>query len=429
MRQSERAVLVGIVVAVAVALRWGFVATAHVPNPLRADAGEYAQYAQNLVEHGVFSLSTVEPPPPDSFRSPGYPMFLAACRLLGGSGTWLGWVIGLQVVMGGLTVLAAFGLARSCLGFTPALLAAALTALSPHLVASSAYVLTECCTAFLLTSGLWLLARAWTRGAIALVAAAAVLSAAALTNETWGIVPALAAFVVWRHQGWRRAAVVVLVGGLLPSAWMVRNQGQELARTGAQRVVASISHGSYPGMVFRDPRYRGFPYREDPEQPEFGSSWHSLTTTLARRAAEDPWRYASWYLLEKPIWLWQWDLVQGNGFLVYEVSANPYERQAVVSATGWIMRWLHGPLMLAAAAAAVWSVVRLRKQPGPLAVVALVAIGGTIAYLPVIPDPRYLQPVRPVLFVLAIAPLAAAVRWCTARCHVEPAAAASPPSI
>lgn len=415
MRNAERAVLFGIVVAVAVALRWGFVATAHVPNPLRADAGEYAQYAQNLVEHGVYSLSTEAVPPPDSFRSPGYPAFLALCRWLGGAAGWMSLAIGLQVVLGGLTALAAFALARGFLGYWPALSAAALTALSPHLVASTAYVLTECVTACLLTTGLWLLARAAPRGPGSLVAAGLVLGVAALANETLLLVLPAAVFVSWRTLGRRRALVLLCSGLLLPAAWFVRNQSQDLARTGAERVVASISHGSYPGMVFRDPRYRGAPYREDPEQPAFGSSWTNLAAVLERRVAADPWGYASWYLLDKPVWLWRWHLVQGNGFLVYDVSNNPYDRQAVVAATGWLMRWLHGPLMVAGAAAALWFAVRHRRAPGPAAVLGCVAIGVTLAYVPVIPDPRYLQPIRPMVFVLAMAPLAAAVRWCIAR--------------
>ena len=44
-----------------------------------------------------------------------------------------------------------------------------------------------------------------------------------------------------------------------------------------------------------------------------------------------------------------------------------------------------------------------------LRAIAGLAIFGTLAYLPVIPDPRYLQPFRPLLFVLGPAVLAALV--------------------
>jgi 4-amino-4-deoxy-L-arabinose transferase-like glycosyltransferase len=431
-RASERAVLVGIVVLVALALRWAFVATAHVPNPLRADAGEYAQCAHNLVEHGVWSLSTQVPPPPDSFRSPGYPLVLAACRVVAGE-TWYGAVRGLQVVLGALTTLFAFVLARAWLGYWPALAAAALTAFSPHLVVSSAYVLTENVTTALATGGLLALAHAqrhsWGRIAVAGVA----LGAAAACNETLIVLPFAAACARWRSLGAVRVAVLVAVALVPTVAWAARNASQELARTGSQRAIASISHGSYPGMVFRDPRWRGFPYREDPEQPAFGASWSNLGAVLGRRVAAEPWRYASWYLLEKPVWLWSHDLVQGNGPLVYEVSNSPYDRNPVMAATQALMRWLHAPLMVLAALAAVFGALRPRAGDAQH-LLGLVAILATLAYLPVIPDPRYLQPVRPVLFVLGAGAVAALVmvarqrfaRTATASAASSSAAAAAP---
>ncbi len=407
MRKAERAVLVGIVVAIAIALRWAFVATGQVPQPLRADAGEYAQSALNLVEHGVYSSSKLSPPPPDSFRSPGYPAFLALCRLAAGPERWLGLALALQVALGGLTVWLTYKLARSCMAFPAAFSACVLAALSPHLVVSSGYVLTECVTTGVLVAGLWSLSLASTRGPVALAGAGLVLGLGVLCNETLLFVPFVAAFALWRSLGLGRLALL-LGCALLPfSVWTLRNQSQTLARTGAERVTASISHGSYPGMVFHDPKLRGFPYREDPEQPAFGASWAGLREVLGRRISAEPWRYLSWYLLEKPLWLWRWDHVQGIGPLVYEVVNDPYDRPTVIAASGWLMRWLHVPVMLAAAGAAVWHALRVRRAPGLASMLGLVAIFGTLAYLPVIPDPRYLQPFRPVLFVLAAGALAA----------------------
>jgi hypothetical protein len=218
----------------------------------------------------------------------------------------------------------------------------------------------------------------------------------------------------------------VLLGvALLPFAcWQLRNAATPLARTGGERAIASISHGSYPGMVFRDERFRGFPYREDPEQPAFGASWQNLGDVLARRVAADPWRYASWYLFEKPVWLWSFDLVQGRGPLVYEVANSPYDTNAVVGATAAAMRWLHVPVMLLAAAGALIVVLRPRlRDGGAPRLLGFVAVLGTIVYLPVIPDPRYLQPIRPVLFVLAAAAANGVFVWLVQRCS---ASASSP---
>jgi 4-amino-4-deoxy-L-arabinose transferase-like glycosyltransferase len=410
MRTAERTVLVGIVLAIAAALRIGFVATAQVQNPLRVDAGQYAQYAANLYAHGVFSLATEVPPAPDSFRSPGYPGFLWLCRCLGGDGGWMGTAIWLQVALGVITVLAVQRLAQRLCGFWPSLLAAGLAALSPHLVVSSAFVLTECVTTALVAVACWaLLAAPGPLGAGRLGIGALLLGAAVLCNETLVVLPPMLAWALW-PQARGRAVLLLLLAWLPFAGWAVRNRVQPLARSGSERVTASISHGSYPGMVFRDPRHYGFPYREDPEQPAFGSSYADLWRVLGPRLAAEPWRYLLWYAVEKPVWLWRWDLVQGRDVCVYDVANSPYERHAVMQATHAGMRWLHLPVMLLAAAGALVSVLRHRRGGRwQLHALGLCALVGTLAYLPVIPDPRYLQPVRPLLFVLAAAALAGVV--------------------
>lgn len=421
MKKAERGVLVGIVVAIALALRWGYVASSTVQNPLRADAGQYAQYAKNLVEHGVYSLSTAAPPAPDSFRSPGYPLFLALCREIAGE-RWLALALVLQVALGAATVWLVYRVARQHFSFAPSLAAAVGAALSPHLVVPCGYVLTECVTTFLVvlaSSQLRATKRSPWRAAVSGLLPGIV----ALCNETYVVLVPVLAWLVLRHHGKGRG-LAYLVAGLLPLlAWNVRNQSTELARTGGDRVTASISHGSYPGMVFRDPRLFGFPYREDPAQPAFGASWQGLMTVLGERAAAEPWRYASWYLLEKPVWLWRWDLVQGRDVQVYEVANSPYETQPVVAGTHWLMRMLHLPIMLAAAvAAAVLAWNHRRRFPLAAQALGMIALVATAAYLPVIPDPRYLTPVRPLLFVLAGGGTA---MLCSALQRRSPARAAS----
>ncbi|MFY9342788.1 MAG: glycosyltransferase family 39 protein, partial [Planctomycetota bacterium] len=422
MREGERGVLVGIVVAVGFACRAGF--TWAAPAPVIADAAEYAQYAKNLAAHGVFSLASTVPPAPDSFRSPGYPAVLAACRWLGGEGGWQTLALGLQVLLGTLTVLLTYRLVRGFAGFAPALFAAALCALSPHLVVSTSYVLTECVATFAVVASAWLVLGATLRRR--LLGGALAAGAAVLCNETLVFVPVVLGVWLWRRS--RAHAVSFTLLALLPLClWTVRNQVQPLARHGSERVTASISHGSYPGMVHCDPRLCGYPYREDPEQPAFGASWSALGSVLAERVAADPWRYAVWYACQKPVWLWSWPLVQGRDVHVYEVSNSPYDRQATMVALHGAMKFAHLPVMLLALGGALLGVLR-RNAAGPVRALGWLALLGTLAYLPVIPDPRYLQPIRPLLFALAAAAVAGAPAWLLARLRPRPAmdAAAQP---
>lgn len=407
MRPAERAVLISIVVVIAAALRIAFVTGADVQSPLRVDAGQYAQYAHNLVEHGVYSLSKEPAPAPDSFRSPGFPLFLAMCRVLGGENGWYDLARWLQIVLSTATVFLSYRLARQFVSFAPAVFGTVLVALSPHLVVAPAFVLTECLASFLVTASLCVLVGA--KGMARTICGAALLGLAPLCNETMVFLPIVATALWWRAD--RRKALVILGVALLPLVcWNVRNKTTELARTGSERATASISHGSYPGMVFESQRFFGFPYREDPAQPEFGSSWGNLFDVLWPRVQKEPGRYAKWYLLDKPVWLWSWPLVQGTDVYVYPVGNSPYERQPVMAASHAVMRWLHVPVMLLALVGAIVSIVRRRASAPGAKLLGWVAILGTLAYLPVIPDPRYLQPIRPVLFVLAAAavPLLAA---------------------
>ena len=274
-------------------------------------------------------------------------------------------------------------------------------------------MLTECLAGFLVTAGLWLLLGSASRGRTVL--GALVLGCLPMCNEVMVYLPVVVAVVIWLRD--RRRAVVVFLVAMLPLAlWHVRNQSAELVRHGSERATASISHGSYPDMVFHDPRYRGFPYREDAEQPAFGKSWAGLWRVLLPRVRQEPLRYLQWYVLEKPQWLWRWPLVQGTDVYVYPVRNSPYDHHAMMAASYACMRWLHLPVMMLGLLVAGFGVlVGRRESSWALQALGCIAITGTLAYLPVIPDPRYLQPIRPLLFLLAATALPLCLRWWRSR--------------
>src|SRR6185437_16542785 len=55
------------------------------PAPTSNDAYQYALLGENLVNHQVFSESTSSPYIPDTFRTPGYPVFIALLFAVFGS--------------------------------------------------------------------------------------------------------------------------------------------------------------------------------------------------------------------------------------------------------------------------------------------------------------------------------------------------------
>lgn len=410
MKRSERAVLVGLLTAVALALRLWFVSASIVDRPLRADAAQYVQYAANLEAHGTFSLSTDVPPRPDAVRSPGYPAFLVAVRALAGA-RWYEAVRIAQAILGALLVLLTYRLARAVLPFGAALGAAAWIAASPHLIAASGYLLTEALTATLSTTAFLLFAATLRRpGAPRGVATGLAFGAAALVNEVIAPLPLLLAWLLRKNLG-ARAALALAVAAALPSAaWQLRNATTDLAATAQTRAVATLSHGSYPDLATANPEYRHEPYREDPEQPAFGASWSGFWRVWRRRVAAEPGHYARWYLLDKPRWLWQWEVVQGPGDVyVYQVTGDILRDQPVVAAVAAIERWSHPGFVAACLVGGLLAFVRRCRGASPLA--ALRAAAWTLAWFTAVytlflPDPRYLVPVRPLQAVLAATPFA-----------------------
>ena len=131
-----------------------------IDYPLRADAGEYYLSAYNLTFHGTYSRSRrgfyalTTPLVPDAVRYPGLPLVICAliwadsrffhrAERTGGLADVLRdaqWVnAGAGVAAVGLVFLAA----QTALPLWAALAAALLTAISPHLVSFTVYLLTE----------------------------------------------------------------------------------------------------------------------------------------------------------------------------------------------------------------------------------------------------------------------------------------------
>lgn len=408
-----------VVVAVACVLRVGFVLETHVPQAIRADAAHYVQYATNLHEHGVFGLGPAGDPQPDSFRSPGYPALLCLLRALFGADHLYTAARLVQALLDTATVLLAFLLARRLLPFWAALGACACTALSPHLVAGTGYLLTETLTTFGLALASWLLVRlvdvppdGRMRGSGWLCGAAFALTG--LTNESLAPLPwLLAGLIVYRTAAPRPAGLVrhlvamLAVCALAHGAWAVRNAvalGPDAPR-GSSRALQTISHGTYPGFVHQDPRWRYMPYRDDPEQPRYGEDFGHFCAVFGRRVGERPLRYLSWYAFEKPYHLWGFDGLQASREIyTYDASQSLYDQHAVAGLTLSAMRALHWPLVLLALAGAVALVRRPRRADGATTGLQclVVCLGlGTCIGVVFAPWPRYVIPMRPQTFVLA----------------------------
>ncbi len=179
-----------------------------------------------------------------ALRTPGYPLFLAFCQTLFGERTMPARLV--QAALGALCVWLLYRLVRAvwpqaqppgATGWTPALAAAAILAIEPYTVLTSALLLSEALFLPLLLMGLWALAEAWEppganrlrASAVSARALAAGLAfgAAVLVKPSFALFPPLAG-LAWLLLARSRpallgAACLGLGVALAMAPWWIRN--------------------------------------------------------------------------------------------------------------------------------------------------------------------------------------------------------------
>lgn len=435
--RAARLVWVALALILALAAQLRLQATLHteVDLPIRSDAADYFWYAFNLKEYGVYSreppAERSTAPAPDALRSPGYPLFLASLMEHPPTRASLVRVPMAQALLGILVTFLAFAAARRVLGDRWALLVAALTAVSPHLVNAGIYFLTE--TLYSLTLAVALLlftARDLERRWPWLLAAGLVLGVSALVRPTSSYLPLALLpifFLRWPARAAWRPAAALLAGFLVVQApWAWRNA--HVPDGGAQQLkINQLHHGVYPDFTYEGvPESFGFPYRADPRSAEISASMESVTREIARRFAEEPVRHLRWYLLGKPVALWSWNEVQGMGdAFVYPVLRSPYFESGLFRATHAVAYYLHWPAVALGAlfCIAIWVPRVQRLLPAPAVLPAQVCAGmlmyATALHMLGFPLPRYVVPFRPELYVAAAGALCLAGRWLRNRSRAE----------
>ena len=185
-RDGRWVLMLGVAAVAAFLLRWYYIGTAEVINPVRGDARQYVSYALNLAYHGTFSSAPAGSAlfPPDSYRDPGYPLLLALwMRLYGPGPEWLRAVLMCQAMLGALTVALAMQLGRSWLERGWCVAAGVALAIWPQAIAISGVLLSETLTGFLCVAALLASQRALARNSMVFAFAAGLgFGLAGLTN-------------------------------------------------------------------------------------------------------------------------------------------------------------------------------------------------------------------------------------------------------
>lgn len=216
------------------------------PAFLTGDSKGYALLAQNLLQQGVFSAATTTPLYPESFRAPGYPLFLAA--LYAPLHSWVA-VLFVQVVLLSVAPVLLYLLFRSY-HERAAFWGSVLFALEPMRLFYSASLLSDALFACMLLGALLLLERplVWWYAALC----GALLGASILVRPIAIALPVLVAlYLLWR-SGWRvggvRAAALCAAALLVVLPWSLRNH----ALYGSYQI-SSVS--SYNLMLYNAPEF------------------------------------------------------------------------------------------------------------------------------------------------------------------------------
>ena len=416
--------------AAALLIRVQYVRTVDIVEPIRADAREYTTYALNLFKHHTFSKDIYHPRP-DSWRSPGYPLILTAVLAIGDLKKMIPITTYLQVAMGLFSVVVVFLLGRRIMPDWAALSAAGLTAISPHLIATTSYILTEASFSFFLLLAMYSFYRAWEKGsAVSATCSGLLFGCAYLINETSLLIPGILAIAagamayrqfpqIKRRKIFGILTIFFICSAILPGVWTLRNSRlPEGALKGSNRATAALSHGAYPGFIYQNPMYKYFPYQEDPLQPGFGENLHNFSNILWDRFRQRPVRYISWYIIEKPYYLWHWDNFQSNkgatsnagkgDVYLYPVRSSLYLTSDTANLTRLFMKNLH-PLLLLLTLVGVFvcgrrvltSSRKSAKFQTPV-FLFIILVYYTGLYMVFAPFSRYSVPLRPELYLCSM---------------------------
>lgn len=399
-----------VVVLLALLLRIGYAVGSQAVDEIAGDINQYVHYAQNLLLHGVYSSTPPSAgvvPVPDTFRPPGYPLFLWATMSVTSGQDWIVLAKVLQVVLSTATVLLVILIGRSWMHPGFAISAGALLAIWPHQVVFASTMLSETLFGFLLAVAVWLSVLAERERSTVLAAGAGLgFGAACLVNSVAALLPVgLLALLVMRKKG--RVAGPLLAGLLvIPLIWIaVASPETSTDAPGSEeRLAMNFVQGSWPQYhkawrtQHNNEISRAILGAIDAEIETLIDSPSRGLAELGKRLGTDPARYARWYLLEKPYALWAWDIQLGwRDVYFLEMLRSPYERQPLPKATLVLTKALTPFVFAAAVLALAWCAVRLpefHKLPFALAACAACFLYFTLLHAVLQAEPRYAVPYR-----------------------------------
>ena len=389
--------------------------------PLRADAGMYYDYAFNLRYRHTYSSQAGDmkmdgaPVTPDAIRPPGYPLFLTFFVNTNATERILKRIVDCQIIISSLSILLSFFFFQTFLPKWGAMIATLLVSLSPHLIVSNSYILTETLFCFFLLLLAFTVKGFVSRPGLGSAGIIGItIGAANLIRNSLQFFPFfMAVFIIYYYgmkKGWR-FCVAMFVGFLIITLpWIARNLITLNAPTDKTLTINFLHHGMYPDFTFNNiPESFGFPYRFDPRSEEIRKNIPSVLKEIQRRFTDEPLSHMKWFFLKKPFVFWGWNQIQGIGDAFgYPVSESPYFSSPFFQKTHRLMHSLHWKLVVLCFLGCMMVWLPLSQfDLSSEAIINVRFVSTLLLYfigLHIVgaPFPRYSIPLRPFLYGMAV---------------------------
>lgn len=391
----------------AFSLRLVYALTLEMPIAIRGDGVHYVQYASNLIEHFTFSKDRSDNPIPDSYWAPGYPTFLALCMLIAKLLGLHFYIIAIfmQTILGGLIAAFSYKLGRMLFSYKGALLVGVLTALSPHLISHGAYILSETLLAFLLIISIYFYIKAINFRCKYFFVSGLFFGLCYLINPVVLVVPFFLSLYSLFFYG-EKKVIIFIVGFLsIVAVWSVRGLCIDARASTSDRAFENLvigSHSNYHDIWRANPRDKSNPYEVD--MKKYRNDHISFYKELTSRVINDPTHYIQWYLVQKPLDLWGWNILVGQGDIyVYTVTGSLYSKSSLALASWAVMKNTHCIFVFFC----LLGIFCLYKEEDRRIKESLISIyillcSVSVVYILLHSDARYSVPMRPEMYVCAI---------------------------
>lgn len=200
-------------------------------------------------------------------------------------------------------------------------------------------------------------------------------------------------------------AIVVFFVGIV--SWKIRNYIAIGSFSDPQLMINGLFHGSYPNFMYNgQPESYGFPYHFDPHAKEYYKGVGTTLQLIWARAVEQPDQYLSWYLLGKQLFLWQWDIVSGQGdVFIYPIKTSPFLYQKDLIFWHSIHKTLNDSVMIIGVVYSYYLVLinLIKKQTiNATNIMASIVVYASLFHIIVAPFPRYGIPFKVFVFIMFI---------------------------